>query len=260
MFSYNQYVRAKSVEEAYELNQKKNNVILGGMLWLKMQDRSIGTAIDLTELGLDKIEEDENNFYIGAYVSLRQLEKSEVLDRYTQGAIKEALSGIVGVQFRNVATVGGSVWGRYGFSDVYTILLALDASVDLFGQGTMSLSDFAKMDRSKRDVLTRIIIPKKVERVVYLHQRNTRTDFPVLTVAIAKVDGAFRAVVGATPSLARLYKDEEKILAYGINDETSKCFAGYVAGQIKFESNMRAGREYREKICRVLIERALAKF
>ena len=52
------YVRVQSLEEAYDLCQKKNNVVLGGMLWLKMQRRSIGTAIDLSDLGLDKIEED----------------------------------------------------------------------------------------------------------------------------------------------------------------------------------------------------------
>lgn len=29
---FNQYVRAESLEEAYELYQKKNNFVLGGML------------------------------------------------------------------------------------------------------------------------------------------------------------------------------------------------------------------------------------
>ncbi|MFR6443921.1 MAG: hypothetical protein ACLUPB_15335 [Agathobacter rectalis] len=31
------------------------------------------------------------------------------------------------MQFRNVATVGGSIWGRFGFSDVMTIFRALGA-------------------------------------------------------------------------------------------------------------------------------------
>lgn len=45
--------------------------------------------------------------------------------------MKESLRHIVGVQFRNLATVGGSLWGRFGFSDVLTLLLALDAQVEL---------------------------------------------------------------------------------------------------------------------------------
>lgn len=35
MLYYNQYVRAESLEEAYDLYQKKNNFILAGMLWQK---------------------------------------------------------------------------------------------------------------------------------------------------------------------------------------------------------------------------------
>ena len=74
MVTIQNYVRAKSLEEAYELNQKKGNCILGGMLWTKMQNRMIQTAIDLCDLGLNEIEETEEEFSIGAMVSLRQLE------------------------------------------------------------------------------------------------------------------------------------------------------------------------------------------
>ena len=118
MFYYNQYVRAQSLDEAYELYQKKPNFVLGGMLWLKMKNKTLGTAIDLCDLGLDQIDEDENEFRIGAYATLRQIETHEALNAYTHGAIAESVRHIVGVQFRNVATVGGSIWGRFGFSDV----------------------------------------------------------------------------------------------------------------------------------------------
>ena len=57
MFYYNQYVRAQSLDEAYELYQKKPNFVLGGMLWLKMKNKTLGTAIDLCDLGLDRIDE-----------------------------------------------------------------------------------------------------------------------------------------------------------------------------------------------------------
>ena len=56
MFYYNQYVRAQSLDEAYELYQKKPNFVLGGMLWLKMKNKTLGTAIDLCDLGLDRID------------------------------------------------------------------------------------------------------------------------------------------------------------------------------------------------------------
>ena len=43
MLKIKQYVKAESLEQAYELNQKKTNRIVGGMLWLKM---STGTGSD----------------------------------------------------------------------------------------------------------------------------------------------------------------------------------------------------------------------
>lgn len=56
-----EYKRAESLEEAWQLNQKKSNRVLGGMVWLKMGKMQIGTAIDLSGLGLDTIEETGRN-------------------------------------------------------------------------------------------------------------------------------------------------------------------------------------------------------
>ncbi len=46
--------KVKSVAEAYELNQKKSACVLGGMVWLKMQNRPVATAIDLSVLALTR--------------------------------------------------------------------------------------------------------------------------------------------------------------------------------------------------------------
>ena len=274
MFYYNQYVRAQSLDEAYELYQKKPNFVLGGMLWLKMKNKTLGTAIDLCDLGLDQIDEDENGFRIGAYATLRQIETHEALNAYTHGAIAESVRHIVGVQFRNVATVGGSIWGRFGFSDVMTIFRALGAKVQLHKAGIMDLDEFAALPRTTRDVLVSVIVPKNAKGVVYLSQRNQSTDFPVLTCAVANRSGRYVAVIGASPYMAEPVWDEDGILdcladaktdgnaALTDNSETNAKidkFAEYVAEHIRFGSNIRAGAEYREIICRVLTRRAVTQ-
>ena len=190
LLTIGQYTRPESLDEAYALCQKKNNVVLGGMLWLKMQHRNAGTVIDLCDLGLDTIEEDETAYRIGAMVSLRALEQHAGLAALTGGAMAHAVRHIVGVQFRNCATLGGSLWGRFGFSDVLTLLLALDARVHLHHAGEMPLADFAALPRTTRDILTHVTIPKAQGRVVYLSQRNISTDFPVLTCALARAGRA----------------------------------------------------------------------
>ena len=274
MFYYNQYVRAQSLDEAYELYQKKPNFVLGGMLWLKMKNKTLGTAIDLCDLGLDQIDEDENEFRIGAYATLRQIETHEELNAYTHGAIAESVRHIVGVQFRNVATVGGSIWGRFGFSDVMTIFRALGAKVQLHKAGIMDLDEFAALPRTTRDVLVSVIVPKNAKGVVYLSQRNQSTDFPVLTCAVTNRNGRYVAVIGASPYMAEPVWDKDGILdgivdakthgnvALTENSENNAKidkFAEYVAEHIRFGSNIRAGAEYREMICRVLTRRAVTQ-
>ena len=267
-------MRAQSLDEAYELYQKKPNFVLGGMLWLKMKNKTLGTAIDLCDLGLDQIDEDENEFRIGAYATLRQIETHEALNAYTHGAIAESVRHIVGVQFRNVATVGGSIWGRFGFSDVMTIFRALGAKVQLHKAGIMDLDEFAALPRTTRDVLVSVIVPKNAKGVVYLSQRNQSTDFPVLTCAVANRSGRYVAVIGASPYMAEPVWDEDGILD-GIADAKTDSnaaltdnsennakidkFAEYVAEHIRFGSNIRAGAEYREIICRVLTRRAVTQ-
>ena len=88
--------------------------------------------------------EDEDQFSIGAMATLRDIEMHEGLNAYAGGAIADAVKDIVGVQFRNMATVGGSIWGRFGFSDVLTIFLAMDAYVELYKGGIVPLEQFAK--------------------------------------------------------------------------------------------------------------------
>lgn len=65
MIRFKNYVKAESLEEAFALNQKKSSVIGGGMMWLKVQNRVKMTLVDLSGLGLNGIEEEENGFSIG---------------------------------------------------------------------------------------------------------------------------------------------------------------------------------------------------
>lgn len=259
MLKFKQYYRVKSLAEAYELNQKKSNIVLGGMLWLKLQCRTIGGVIDLSDLGLDQITETEEAYTIGAMVSLRDLEQHEGLRAYLGEALHESLRHIVGVQFRNVATVGGSIFGRFGFSDVLTLFLALDAKVKFYHAGEMPLAVYASADpldkELKNDILEAVILPKHVEAAAYRSVRNSETDFPVLTCCVAKVNGVYRVSVGARPMRAACVTDEAGILTGGITPETAAAFGKWASEQFATGSNVRASADYRKKMIAVLTKR-----
>ena len=256
MITIQKYVRPQTLEEAWQLNQSKRSRVVGGMLWLKMSRLNLDTAIDLCDLGLDTIEETEDAFSIGAMVSLRQLENHEGLNAYTNGAMRSAVQDIVGVQFRNMATIGGSLWGRFGFSDVLTVLLSMDSYVELYKGGIIPLERFAAM-KPDNDLLVRVIVKKTSARFAYQAMRNQRTDFPVIACAVSCVNGEYRAVIGARPHRAIIIRDEQKLLCGRIEHESTKAFAAYAAQHAPTGSNMRASAAYRTHLIKVLVTRCV---
>ena len=245
MITIQKYIRAQSLEEAWQLNQNKRNRILGGMLWLRLGKGTVNTAIDLCDLGLDTIEETAEQFSIGAMATLRDIEMHAGLNAYTSGAVANAVKDIVGVQFRNMATVGGSIWGRFGFSDVLTVFLALDSYVELYKGGIVPLEEFAKMKKDN-DILVRLIVKKTPCKVVYSSMRNQRTDFPVLACAVAQLGGEYRASIGARPGRAML-----------VRRDNAEGFAAFVAENTPTEGNLRGSAAYRTHLTRVLVERSM---
>ena len=256
MITIQKYVRAQSLEEAWQLNQNKRNRILGGMLWMRLGKGSINTAVDLCDLGLNTIEETEEAFSIGAMVTLRDLETHKGLNDYSGGAVSNAVKDIVGVQFRNLATVGGSIWGRFGFSDVLTVFLAMDTYAELYKGGIIPLEQFNNMKKDN-DILVRIIVKKAPCKVVYTAMRAQRTDFPVLACAVSCLNGEYRASVGARPARAQIYRDENKLAAGAVTEENAAAFAAFVAQNAPTEGNVRGSAAYRTHLIRVLVKRCM---
>lgn len=252
MFRAKEFVKAESLKEAYELNQKRSSIVLGGFVWLKMGDRNKQTAIDLSGLGLDTIEENDLEFSIGAMCSLRMLETHEGLKKAFGDIFKECTRHIVGVQFRNCATVGGSIFGRFGFSDILTCMMALDTYVELYKGGIIPLKEFVNSPKDS-DILVRVIIKKDGRKAAYMSERQTKTDFPVIACCVAKDNDRWYVAVGARPYRAMqvtLTADETKTLE-DLAKEASVRFS--------YGSNLRGSAEYREHLAKVCIRRCACK-
>lgn len=250
MMTIRDYQRPATLKEAWTLNQKKANRVLGGIGWLKMTKGLVATAIDLSGLGLDKIEETEQEFKLGAMVTLRQLEKSAALKAAFGNAVQESVRHIVGTQFRNCVTVGGTAWLRAGFSDPLTLFLAMDATVSLYQGGEESVEvPLAQFMETKpdNDILVSVNLKKTGRKVVYQSFRNTETDFPVLTCALSVKDGIYRAAIGARPNKAKAVEADT------IEELTAKAQA------LNFGTNRRGSAEYRKALTAVLIRRTAAE-
>ena len=240
MATYQNYVMAQSLEEAYALNQKKSAVIVAGNMWLRMCGLRRQTAIDLSALGLDRVEETEDAFVIGAMTPLRALETHTALNRETGGAFAVAFAPIVGTQFRNTATVGGSVYSRFGFSDVSALLLAMDATLVLHHRGEVPLDAYQR-EAWDRDILTQIRVKKSV--------RRSKTDIPTLVCAAAMEHDGVRLVLGARPARAM-------VVAEGVLPDAPLAVFEDIAQRVPMGGNLRASEAYRRKVAPVLMQRA----
>lgn len=258
MITIKEYVAPAEIKEAYEiLVSKKKNVILGGCGFIKMGSANINTAIDLCNLSLDYIKEEENEIFIGADTLLRDLEINEIIKKYCNGVISEAVSNIVGVQFRNIARVGASVFSKYGFSDLIPALLVLDAKVKLYNGGLIELERFLE-SKHQKDILVEVVLPKKRGQAVFNSIRKSSTDFAILNGAMFKgEDNNCKIAIGARPGRAKLAVKAASLLEKKeINSEQDILLAAEIASEeLSFGTNLRGSKEYRKDMCKVLVKR-----
>lgn len=255
MFTLVDLLQPETIAQAYEvLMEKRNNRILGGCAFLRLGSSRISTGIELSKLNLDYIREQDQYIEIGAMTTFRSLETSPVLQNYFTGVIPKAVSHIIGVQFRNVVTVGASVYAKYGFSDLITALLVLDTEVELYKGGRMPLGQFLEQPYEK-DLLTRIWIKKSERCAVYGNLRNSASDFPLVNVAVSCLNQEWRMVAGALPAGAKIAHQASAALTTG--NWNLEEVVSLAAEELVFGSNARATAQYRKAICQVLLTRAI---
>ena len=249
MIATKNYLKAQSLEQAYQvLTEKRSNKIIGGMLWLRQSRQYVNTMIDLKDLDLDKIQDTGSAIELGAMVTLRQIETSPLIRQYFPGLAKST-EHIVGVQFRNLATIGGSVFSRFGFSNLVTALLPLDVEVKLFQGGSVSLEAFNQMPM-KKDILVSISIKKNAVASYHHSLHHSSADFPIITVGAACVADEVRIAIGARPRRPILWRFRKEGLDIGqvlttINEGT------------RYGTNSRGGAQYRKQMADVLIRQYL---
>ncbi len=257
MFGLTEYRVAQSLDQADQLlHGDKGNVILGGLLWMRMGRKNYHTGIDLSQLGLNGIIETEEAVEIGCMTTLRQIETSPALADCFGNILSDAVSHIVGVQFRNAATMGGSVFSRFSFSDVLTALLALETRVHLHRGGIIFLETFLESP-PQRDILVKLSLKKKRWKTSYQSHRMTATDFPVLAAAISCCEDGWRISLGARPSRAKLAPKAAALLTKNPDDAQITAACDQVVEELAFGGNQRGTKEYRQILAKVLVKRGM---
>ena len=270
MLNFKNYFLADSVSLAYEeLMKNKKNVIIGGGSYLRLGNSELNTVISLDKLEMEFIKEDSDYITLGPMVNFRELETNDIIKKYCNGIISESVSGILGVQFRNNATLGATVFSKYGFSDLITALLAVDAKVVLFKQGELTLKEYLAVEQTEKDILIEIKLPKNSQYGVFKCVRKSSTDYSIVNVGVVKdKNNNYTVTVGARPSRAKIAENFSKEITSIIKnienknielleEKLTKELLGIIDEELIFGDNMRGSGKYRCLLSKNLIKMAV---
>ncbi len=250
-----EYYRATSLEDAFrKLEEDPKNAIIGGGLWMKKMGMSYNTLIDLSLLKLDQIKEEKDYIRVGSMVSLRDFEKNPAINELFDGKVAFAAREVLGPAFRNTATIGGTVFGRYPFSDVLCALLPLDVKVRLFPEQEMTLNEFINYRGKINGIITEIIIKKEKGRGYFKKVKTTALDFPLINFAIVKHEGKHYISIGSRPMVAALAVNAMEAADSGVAfDEVAEI----AALELQYMDSSNISKEYRQDLVRVYVRRGL---
>lgn len=256
-----EWIRPKHIAEAYEAFTKEDRkaVLFGGGAWLKLTHKHIDLAIDLQDCLKSEIEVKEHMISIGAMTPLEAITTHPYLNELASGILAQACKVVMGPSVRNVATIGGTIMGKYGFSDVLPVLLAFDAILQFHKHGNVWLREYLESGIDSLDILTHVLIPKDSAVGYYHSVKKTALDFSIINIAIYKTPQLDKIAVGARPQIAiRAYQAESLLNEADVIDE---AFLQEVVNQIILEckvgGNQVASQAYRTQLLQTLAMRGL---
>ena len=251
----NEYYRANSLEDAYnKLNENPKNAIIAGGLWMKKTGLQYETLIDLSNLQLSEIKEDDSFIYVGSMVSLRDFENSPIVNKLFNGVTAFGVREVLGPAFRNSATIGGSIFGRYPFSDVIASLLPLDVELKFYPEQKMSLEEYLNYRGKLNSILVEIKIKKELGKAYFKKVKTTALDFPLINFSIVKRNNKHYIAVGYRPMVAALAYKAMDAADKGVNYEE---VAEIAVNELQFLDSSNISKEYRQDLARVYIRRGL---
>ena len=119
----------------------------------------------------------------------------------------------------------------------------------------MSLEEYLNYKGKLNAILVAVHIKKSEGKGFFKKVKTTALDFPIVNIAVSKVEGEYRVVVGARPMVAsRSYKAMEYLNNGG--KDFSKA-AELAVEELQFMDNKDASKEYRIDLAKVYVRRGL---
>ncbi len=271
------YAAPTSLEEAISLLQQHGDeakLLAGGHSLLPLMKLRLAVPSFVVDLGripdLAYIREDGNRIAIGAMTTHDALQSSQLLQQRVP-LIAQAAGMVGDMQVRNRGTIGGSIAHADPASDLPAVVTALKGEIVARGPNgtrTIPAEDFFQ------DIWTSVLEPEEVVTEIrvpaadnalqtYEKFRQRSADWAIVGVAvdITRQNGAVSQAsvvltnVGPTPM--RATGVEEALQGRPATAETIAAVAARADEGLEPSGELKASREYKLHLTRVLTRRAL---
>lgn len=248
-----EYHRPDKIDQALDLLNRADphTIILGGGLYINEVIREPIAVVDVQDLGLAEIDNRGDILHIGAAATLQSLLTSGQLPKPLENAVVHQES----YNRRQVATLGGTIMAATGRSPVVGVLLALDAELELMGQGKkteiVKLGDFLplRMEKLGGKLIISIRIPLKLS-ASYQYVARSPADLPIAAAAAALWPS------GRTRVILLGYGDQPLMVFDGPEQAGAEIAARDAYSEA---ADQWAGAEYRSEMAGVLVKRCLTQ-
>ncbi len=268
------YFTPEAVEEALALlSSYENPAILAGgtdlVVNLKEEIEVPEVVIDIKRLKeLGRIEFKNNNLFIGALVTFSELIEAEHVNEKFP-LIMETSKTVGSVGIRNRATLVGNICSAVPSMDGGPLLSVYEAEVvvrSLKGERKIPISNWFHAPRetaiNKGEFVTHVSIPfpgKNYSGCFVKLGRYSGEDLAQASVAVvAFFDNTYRVAFGAVaPIPVRARRIEDLLNGKVLNDSLIEKAMNIIPEEISPITDIRASREYRMHMCKVMFERGI---
>jgi len=228
-------------------------------------------VIDLKRIpGLDGLAEAAGALTIGATVTHRALERDPLV-RARWPLVAAVAAHVANVRVRNVGTVGGNLAFADPHSDLATLFLLFDATVELASATGVRALPLAELIRGPYEtarrldeVLTGVRLRAWPARTVGVYVKFGLHERPTLGLALAvtldandRVIAARLAVGCVSPRPHRVEAAERVLVGRPVGTLTDEV-ATLAAAAVDPLSDLHGGADYKRELTRVFTRRALA--
>ena len=238
------YFAPATLREAENLKKKARRTavyLAGGTILNWKKSPKADCLIDLTNLKLDYVKVSDSRVTLGAMTTIQGVAENKRLP----AALAVAAANFSSRNIRNMATVGGSVAGRFFVSDMLPVLLSFKASVEFFKNGTKKTLPLDEWLETRPGLICSLVITRPGRFVSLRSERVSAIDFPLIVTAAGfdvkdgRIRDAVVAVSGASAKTQGLSSAASYLDGRGVKGVSHAELNRVVRGEVELADSIR---------------------